>query len=251
MSFNQGTAAGMGRFDGRERRRPVGARSAVRPPPARHRPGARSARRDLRCFHPSAGRPESGALAVTSFARRHRPSLEVLEDRVTPSNPGALDAPVDRFQPGPAPTRVGQATVLHTFQTSFAAEVANTIPVSADKLLPLLPDEYELVPAAALGLGGSDQGIVAIANFRGDNPRVDHRTPRQDRQVAIDVLIRGCPGHTGSSAINMSRPRVPWPTRLRGRRCRRARTTSRSPSRTATRRPRRLPPWSSTRWPRE
>jgi hypothetical protein len=67
--------------------------------------------------------------------------------------------------------------------------VANTIPVSAEKLIPLLPDEYSLVPAAALGLGSWDQGIVAIANFRGDNPQVDHRKSGQAQQVAIDVLI--------------------------------------------------------------
>ena len=56
--------------------------------------------------------------------------------------------------------------LLHTYETSFAVEAANTIPVSAAKLLPLLPAEYQFVPAAALGIGGWDQGIVVVANYR-------------------------------------------------------------------------------------
>ena len=52
--------------------------------------------------------------------------------------------------------------VLHTYGTESATEVINTIPVSAANLVPLLPDGYELIPAAALGLGGWDQGIVVM-----------------------------------------------------------------------------------------
>src|SRR4051812_29182165 len=40
------------------------------------------------------------------------------------------------------------AVLLHTYETGFATEIANTIPVSAAQLLPLLPAGYELVPAA-------------------------------------------------------------------------------------------------------
>jgi hypothetical protein len=116
---------------------------------------------------------------------RARLGVEALEDRSLPSGFAALDPAANP----PQLDRGAPVKLLHTYQTSSAAEVANTIPVSADKLLSLLPDEYEFVPAAAVGLGRWDQGIVVIANFRGDDPQVDHRRPRQDQQVAIDVLI--------------------------------------------------------------
>jgi hypothetical protein len=79
--------------------------------------------------------------------------------------------------------------VVHTYGTGFAAEVANTIPVSAAKLAPLLPDGYELAPAAALGLGGSDQGLVVIFNFYGLNNTIDRKTSRKKSSTRIDLLI--------------------------------------------------------------
>jgi hypothetical protein len=68
------------------------------------------------------------------------------------------------------------AKVLHTYGTSEGHEIANVIAVNASKLLPLLPPEYTLVPAASLGFGRPDQGLVDIANFRGFDPTVDNRT---------------------------------------------------------------------------
>src|SRR5262245_61437018 len=88
-----------------------------------------------------------------------------------------------------AASGVAPFRLLHTYETSFAVEVANTIPVSAAKLLPLLPAEYQFVPAAALGIGGWDQGIVVVANYRGDNLQIDHGKPRKDQLIAIDVGI--------------------------------------------------------------
>lgn len=126
---------------------------------------------------------------MTSLNHRHRLTVEELEDRATPSRYVAPDASLDCYPPESAQTGGVPIRELHTYQTSFAAEMANTIPVPTEKLSPLIPAEYQLVPAAAFGLGSWDQGIVVIANFRGDNPRVDHRHPRQDSQVAIDVLI--------------------------------------------------------------
>src|SRR6476660_3588555 len=49
MSFNQGTTAGIGRVGRREESGRWGPYRQASPPPARHRPGARSARRD-RCL---------------------------------------------------------------------------------------------------------------------------------------------------------------------------------------------------------
>jgi hypothetical protein len=79
--------------------------------------------------------------------------------------------------------------VLHTYGTESATEVINTIPVSAANLVPLLPDGYELIPAAALGLGGWDQGIVVIVNFQGTNNTLDGRKFYQRPRTVIDLLI--------------------------------------------------------------
>lgn len=81
------------------------------------------------------------------------------------------------------------AELLHTYGNSLGQEVVNVIAVSASKLLPLLPAGYNLVPAASVGFGGPDQGIVVIANFRGIDPTVDHKNPLDQNQVAVDVAI--------------------------------------------------------------
>jgi hypothetical protein len=61
---------------------------------------------------------------MTKLARRHRLSVEVLEDRALPSGFAALDVAVDRFPAEPALPAGAPAKVLHTYQTSFAAEVS-------------------------------------------------------------------------------------------------------------------------------
>lgn len=94
--------------------------------------------------------------------------------------------------------------VLHTYGNSLGQEVINVIAVSASKLLPLLPAGYNLVPAASIGFGGPDQGIVAIANFRGIDPTVDHRNPLNQNQVAIDVAILVFePGEAAQAGVNI------------------------------------------------
>src|SRR5262245_7671066 len=82
-----------------------------------------------------------------------------------------------------------QPKVLHTYRTEFATELINAIPVSAANLVPHLPDGYELVPAAVLGLGGWDQGLVVIVNFQGANGRVDGRKSHQRFRTVIDLGI--------------------------------------------------------------
>jgi hypothetical protein len=93
------------------------------------------------------------------------------------------------FGKPPAKSNGNGAVVLHTYETEFGTEVINTIPVGAANLVPLLPGGYQLVPAAALGLGGWDQGIVAIVNFQGTNNTLDGRRSRQRRRTVIDLLI--------------------------------------------------------------
>lgn len=80
-------------------------------------------------------------------------------------------------------------TVLHTYSGSLGQEVANLIAVNASKLRPLLPTGYSIVPAASLGIGGPDQGVVVVANFRGIDPTVDDKKPSNQNEVAIDVAI--------------------------------------------------------------
>lgn len=85
--------------------------------------------------------------------------------------------------------RKPDAVLLHTYETRFATEVANTIPVGADVLAPLLPEGYELAPASTLGLGDDDEGLVVIFNFHGTNNSIDRRRSRQRSSTRIDLLI--------------------------------------------------------------
>lgn len=88
-----------------------------------------------------------------------------------------------------APPARAETKLIHTYPTASAKEVVNTIPVSAANLVPLLPDDYQLVPAAALGVGGWDQGIVVIVNFQGANGGVDGRMSSKWPRTVIDIGI--------------------------------------------------------------
>jgi hypothetical protein len=82
-----------------------------------------------------------------------------------------------------------QSVVDHSYTTTLGTEVVNLIPVPVSKLIPLVPNGYSVVPAAALGVGTSDQGVVVITNYRGLEPSVDDRRLPQDSHVAINVAI--------------------------------------------------------------
>ena len=110
-----------------------------------------------------------------------------------PSSASALAA----AQAPPAPVNV---RTLHTYTKSLGVEVAQVVATSSAKLLPLLPPGYTLVPAAALGFGTAEQGIVAIANFRGTDPAVDGGRPGKEPQVAIDVGILIAPPAAAAAA---------------------------------------------------
>jgi hypothetical protein len=90
---------------------------------------------------------------------------------------------------GQSPEARAEVELLHTYGSSLGQEVTSVIAVSASKLLPLLPTGYTLLPAASLGVGGPDQGIVALVNFRGIDPTVDDEKPRKQNQVNIDIGI--------------------------------------------------------------
>jgi hypothetical protein len=64
-----------------------------------------------------------------------------------------------------AQAHVARADVrtLHTYGNSRGHEIINVIAVDAFKLRPLLPHGYVMVPAASVGFGGPDQGVVVIA----------------------------------------------------------------------------------------
>jgi hypothetical protein len=80
------------------------------------------------------------------------------------------------------------ATILHSYRSEQGQEVINIIPVEQEKLYSLLPQGYQIVPAASLGFGGADQGIVAITNFRGFGSTVDGKETNLT-QVSISVSI--------------------------------------------------------------
>jgi hypothetical protein len=77
--------------------------------------------------------------------------------------------------------------LVHTYENSLGLEVTPIIAVNSSKLISLLPHGYSVIPATAFGLGGSDQGLVAIVNFKGLDQATDHGQPHD--QVAIDIAI--------------------------------------------------------------
>lgn len=78
---------------------------------------------------------------------------------------------------------------LHTYDSSLGHEVTNVIAVTLSRLTPMLPTGYAAVPASLLGFGGTDQGLVVIANVRGFNPAVDGKKSSKHDQIDIDVAI--------------------------------------------------------------
>lgn len=100
-------------------------------------------------------------------------------DSVTQALPGE---PLS--EPDPAGVRL-----LHTYSKSTAVELVSAIPVDADKLTGLLPAGYTVRSAADVGLGEPQQGLVLIANFRGEDPKIDDRARGRETQVAVDLGI--------------------------------------------------------------
>ncbi|MFE6833417.1 hypothetical protein ACFVFI_01040 [Streptomyces sp. NPDC057705] len=95
----------------------------------------------------------------------------------------------DRTATKPATTAGVQ--VLHNYQFSFAAEVSNAIRVNKTKLLPFLPDGYTPVPASDFGVGGENDGVVAIVNICDENLSVDGTPSRRTTLVQdVGILVR-------------------------------------------------------------
>jgi hypothetical protein len=90
---------------------------------------------------------------------------------------------------GPSAEPLASAEVLHTYGYPSGHEVVNLIAVNTSKLLPLIPDGYHIVPATSLGVGGGDQGIVAITSFQGADVTVDEREPTKGNLASISVSI--------------------------------------------------------------
>jgi hypothetical protein len=87
-------------------------------------------------------------------------------------------------------TATPDVTVLHTYSAVTPAwEIANLIPVSLSKLTPLLPGGYSAVPASALGVGPTDQGVVVVANFQGMHFQVDGGAPHPTTAIDIAILV--------------------------------------------------------------
>jgi hypothetical protein len=91
--------------------------------------------------------------------------------------------------PARADARRSDVKVLHTYAVSSAWQVAHTIAVSTTNLLPLLPAGYQLVPASAIGLGSSAQGVVMVANVQGSRLSIDGRPSHNDDLLVVDVGI--------------------------------------------------------------
>ncbi|MGW0185789.1 hypothetical protein ACWDV7_08570 [Streptomyces sp. NPDC003362] len=89
------------------------------------------------------------------------------------------------------PTTRPGVQVLHNYQFSFATEVSNAIRVNKEKLIPLLPEGYSPVPASALGVGGENDGVVAIVNICDENLSIDGAPSRRTTLVQdVGILVR-------------------------------------------------------------
>jgi len=96
-----------------------------------------------------------------------------------------------------------EADALHTYGNSLGQEVISVIAIDAAKLRPLVPASYDLVPAAAVGFGRADQGILVVGNFLGIDYVVDKRTNGHD-QVAIDfVVLVAQPGEAERASLDI------------------------------------------------
>lgn len=109
--------------------------------------------------------------------------IQGCESTPNPTEVGLSHQGADAFLRSPA-----NAGILHTYSNSLGHEVASLIPVDATKLVPLLPAGYDIVSAAALGVGAPSDGIVVLANFRGFDQTVDARNAGQE-YVSVWVAI--------------------------------------------------------------
>ena len=71
---------------------------------------------------------------------------------------------------------------------------------SRAKLQALLPPGYTVLPAVAFGVGTADQGVVAIASYRGYGLVIDGGPPGKEPQVAVDVGILIVPPAAAATA---------------------------------------------------
>ena len=97
-----------------------------------------------------------------------------------------------------------QTRTVHTYRNVSGVEIANVTAVDIAKLISLVPAGYSILPAAAVGFGGQDQGVVAIANFRGLTPMVDQRTTGRVQQLAVDIgILVSQPGKAAMAGLDI------------------------------------------------
>lgn len=102
----------------------------------------------------------------------------------------APDPPADSIRKALPDEPAGDGVrLLHTYATRDAMEVVSGIVLDASKLAVFLPAGYTVRPASELGFGGSNEGIVVMAQFRGEDPEIDGRLYGKEHQTAIDVGI--------------------------------------------------------------
>jgi hypothetical protein len=107
----------------------------------------------------------------------------------------------DRTSTEPATTSGVQ--VLHNYRMSFATEMANAIRVSKDKLVPLLPEGYEPVPASEVGVGGENDGVLVIVNVCNENFSVDGTVAQPTSTVNIPSILVREPPDAAAAGLNI------------------------------------------------
>jgi hypothetical protein len=106
------------------------------------------------------------------------------EDRANSCRSG-----IDRTAAEPA--AAPGARVLHDYRMSFATEMANAVRVDKSKLIPLLPEGYEPVPASAFGLGSENDGVFVFVNVCNENFSIDGKVSQRTSLVNIpSILVR-------------------------------------------------------------
>jgi hypothetical protein len=95
------------------------------------------------------------------------------------------------------------AKVLHNYRMSFAAEMANAVRVDKSKLVPLLPEGYEPVPASAFGLGSENDGVFVFVNVCNENFSIDGRVSQRRSLVNIPSVLVREPADAATAGLNI------------------------------------------------
>jgi hypothetical protein len=124
------------------------------------------------------------------------------------ANTGGAEKGLSTCRPGAGrasaePATTSGAQVLHNYRMSFATEMANAIRVDKSKLVPLLPEGYEPVPASDVGVGGENDGVFVIVNVCNENFSIDGKVSQRTSLVNIPSILVREPAVAAEAGLNI------------------------------------------------